>query len=568
MADFIDDFDDLREGQKAALGGKMQRAINRQEKKQSIQEQINYIKNKNENGLNKEDVKLLKEISSKLESRVDKFLGKAIQEISPVVRTELKQISQLLDTGSKTDENLAMQKLEQLQTKFNADLKLFNRGLGSNFDKLKDIVEQLKQQQEEKIEKAKQTQTELLQQGIKTQIVKGNLQYLSPQQLRKLEIEANKSEKEIQVIEKRLDVLLKTEGTGKGGAFSEEQNKRIKSTQARLNQEKSKLEERRNLLGPKSEIVAPSERKIGTLEGIGRSAASSFVGGLDPILGIGTDIKNLGNLFFGLSKGVVNFGGKLLGFGNVTEKITNTTKDYLKSLKDGILPTLKKLNDAFLLMLKNVVGKISKGIGGLFNMLGMNTIGGALTGFGNRMSGGTATRVAGTAGRAGVGIVAGEAAAGVAAGVAPAAAAGGAGAAAGAGGLMALLPEILPVILAIVAIVGAGVGLMKLFGGSSKIASAQNLQNPNVDAMGNQLGPSAAIKPLEEKTLTRPSQMNNQQLSTLSTETVGQQMNKNNVVVAPTNNTVLSNSTSNSIMNPDPFNRDSSFINLMGMPVI
>jgi hypothetical protein len=133
---------------------------------------------------------------------------------------------------------------------------------------------------------------------------------------------------------------------------------------------------------------------------------------------------------------------------------------------------------------------------------------------------------------------------------------------------MALLPEILPVILAIVAIVGAGVGLMKLFGGSSKIASAQNLQNPNVDAMGNQLGPSAAIKPLEEKTLTRPSQMNNQQLSTLSTETVGQQMNKNNVVVAPTNNTVLSNSTSNSIMNPDPFNRDSSFINLMGMPVI
>jgi hypothetical protein len=546
MADFSNDFDDLREGQKAALGGKMQRAINKQEnKQQEFQEQYSlrdlmdtlkdYGSAKSVGKQPKEEnIQILTEIVNGLQVKVEYFLTKAIGSISPVVRKELVEISRLLDTGSKTDEILAMQKLEDLQKKFSNDLKLLNKNLGENFNKLTSKLQKssellanaveseknrLQQAQEtrkaeiqEKKRKSEETQEELLRKGIKTSVNEktGQLKYLSPQEIQKKEQTYEEHEKDIKVLEQELKVRLLQPGEKQGGEFSKKQKEDIAVIQKGI---KTREEELQII---KREIGEKQGRKKGTLE----SAFGEAFGQLKDVFGgFALDAKNLGGLFSGMGK-------KL--FGKTTE-VPRAIPELEKVSK--LTPSTNQTG---------IVKSISKTTGGL-------------------------TRTVSNASKASKAISAGRAVAGTAEAVGGVgAAAGGAGAAAGGVGLMALLPEILPVILAILAVVAAVSFIGSLFGGNKdKKAAKENLENPNVDANGNIQG--SAIKPLEEKSINKNrDKISSEQLNKLSEENVDQQNQAKNVaVMAPQQNTVANMSNSTTVTNPIPFNTEASYRNLM-----
>jgi hypothetical protein len=560
--DFLDDSDKLF----GALGSQSveiieQNKVEEQKSNESsMSETLEYLRNFYGSGSigkkpMEEDTQLLTQIVQNLNTKVELFLGKAIQSISPVVRAELQNIATLLDTGSKTDEVLAMQKLEELQKKFSSDLKLFNQNLGKNFNdltqKLSKAAQILKEATDIKIEQAKGTQAELLQKGIRTTVNQtGDLKYLSPQEIRKRQDDYIRTEQIIKIEENKLLNRLKTSGAGEKGEYTQEQQNEIKLIKETIDKRQKELQ----II--KQEIGEKAGRKQGTLESAFRQ---SFGLVKDLFGGFALDVKNIGGLFTGLGKKLKGTSGDVSELGQTTTELNKDNREYSGILQKGILPSLKKLADSLLVLLKEMTSKLLKGVSGLLNVVGLKGAGNSVGKFASRLSGAGASVGGAAIAGEGAGIAAGAAGAG--AGLAAggtAAAAGGAGAAAGGAGLLAFLPEI----LAVLAVVGIGAGLFSLFKGSSKEAAKENLDNPNVDAMGNPVGPSAAIKPLEEKTFTKPGQINSQELSSLSTQNAGQQMGANNVVVAPQQNTVANMTNATTVTSPMPFNTEASYRNL------
>ena len=163
-------------------------------------------------GLQKDEVyKVLSQLSTSLQNNLQKSVVSALDVINPKIKRDLIEITRLLDTGSQTDQERAFKKLEDLQNKFNIDLKLYNKELGKNLDKLNEAVEKMAQDKKEKIEKAKETQASELSQGRSARVDEksGNLRYLSRDEIKAEEIKARNIEKEIVVQKKEFEVLLK-----------------------------------------------------------------------------------------------------------------------------------------------------------------------------------------------------------------------------------------------------------------------------------------------------------------------------------------------------------------------
>jgi hypothetical protein len=479
----------------------------------------------------KENVQVLTSVVKDLESRVNKSLTAAIKSV-PEISKELNEISKLLETGSKTDELRAMQKLEKLQENFGDKLKKVNEKLGETFDNLtyklekasdllvnalevekdriKEAQEKRKSEIIEKKEKAKQTQEELLQKGIKTSVNEktGVLKYLSPQEIQKREQTYEEHEQDIKVLEQELKIRLMQPGETKSGEFNKKQKEDISIIQKGI---KTREEELQII---KREIGEKQGRKKGTLES---AFGESFRLLKDTFGGFALDAKNLGGLFSGMGK-------KL--FGKATE-VPRAIPELEKISK--VTPNTNQTG---------IVKSVSKTTGGL-------------------------TSTVSNTGKATKAISAGRAVAGTAAAIGgTGAVAGGAGAAVGGAGLMALLPEILPIILTILAVVSAASLIGSIFGGKhDKKESKENLENPDLTPMGDRTG----IKPLEEKTFNKSrDKINSEQLNKLSSENVSQQNQANNVaVVAPQQNTVANMSNSTTVTNPMPFNTEPSYRNLM-----
>ena len=415
-------------------------------------------------GLQKEEVyKVLSEISTSLQNSVQKTITSAMDVINPKIKRDLVEITQLLDTGSQSDQQLALKKLEDLQKRFNIDLRQYNKELGKNLDKLNDAVEKMAKERDEKIEKAKEIQASELSQGRPVRIDEKSpekLRYLSRDEIRAEEIKARNIEKEIVVQKKEFEKLLKQEGAFKDGKFDNAQQEKLNQQRIKIGELEEKSTKIRNVIG---------ERQPGFLQKTGEvlkgergpEIVKQLMGPF--YQAFAQSAKILDDLSFGafgkLGKKIVDVGSSMFtknfstlstdfskGFTKFKENTLNKLKEVFGPLLDSMMKGLKKFGGAVMDFL-GLGGDKAKG-GGLSNLLGM----------GKGTTGGGAARAIGIGSRAlpMAGLLAGGG--GAAAAGAGATAAGG-GLMAGLGGLAtAAAPFLLPA-LGIAAAVG-GIGYL------------------------------------------------------------------------------------------------------------
>ena len=415
-------------------------------------------------GLQKDEVyKVLSQISASLQNNVQKTLTSAMDVINPKIKRDLIEITQLLDTGDQSDQKLALKKLEDLQKKFNIDLKQYNKELGKNLDKLNEAVEKMATEKEERIEKAKQIQASELSQGRSARVDEksGNLRYLSRDEIKAEEIKARNIEKEIVVQKKEFEKLLKQEGTFKDGKFDNaqqvklnEQREKILKLEEKSTKIRSVIGERQPTFLQKTGEVLRGERGPEIVKQLMAPFYETFAATaklLDDLSfgmfgKIGKKIFDVGSALFtkSFSSLITDFSK---GFTKFKENTLNKLKEVFGPLLDSMMKGLKKFGGAVMDFL-GLGGDKAKGGGGLSNLLGM----------GKGTTGGGAARAIGMGSRA-------LPLAGLLTGGGGAAAAG-AGATAAGGGLMAGLgglataaaPFLLPA-LGIAAAVG-GIGYL------------------------------------------------------------------------------------------------------------
>jgi hypothetical protein len=418
-------------------------------------------------GLQKDEVyKVLSQISASLQNNVQKTLTSAMDVINPKIKRDLIEITQLLDTGDQSDQKLALKKLEDLQKKFNIDLKQYNKELGKNLDKLNEAVEKMATEKEEKIEKAKQIQASELSQGRSARVDEksGNLRYLSRDEIKAEEIKARNIEKEIVVQKKEFEKLLKQEGTFKDGKFDNVQQGKLNDQREKILKLEEKSTKIRSVIGErqptflqKTGEVLRGERGPEIVKQLMAPFYETFAASaklLDDLSfgmfgKIGKKIFNVGSALFtkSFSSLITDFSK---GFTKFKENTLNKLKEVFGPLLDSMMKGLKKFGGAVMdfLGLGGDKAKGGAGGGGLSNLLGM----------GKGTTGGGAARAIGMGSRA-------LPLAGLLTGGGGAAAAG-AGATAAGGGLMAGLgglataaaPFLLPA-LGIAAAVG-GIGYL------------------------------------------------------------------------------------------------------------
>ena len=374
-------------------------------------------------GLQKEEVyKVLSEISTSLQNSVQKTITSTMDVINPKIKRDLVEITQLLDTGSQSDQQLALKKLEDLQKKFNIDLKKYNEELGKNLDKLNDAVNKMAQEEEEKIENAKNQQAVELSKGRPTSVdEKGNLKYLSfsdEQQKKIKQLEMTIGYKELEIKDIRDQIGEKQPG------FFQKTGEVLKGERG--------PEIVKQLMGPFYQAFEQSAKILDDLS----FGAFGKLG--KKIVDVGSSMftKNFSTLSTDFSKGFTKF----------KENTLNKLKEVFGPLLDSMMKGLKKFGGAVMDFL-GLGGDKAKG-GGLSNLLGM----------GKGTTGGGAARAIGIGSRAlpMAGLLAGGG--GAAAAGAGATAAGG-GLMAGLGGLAtAAAPFLLPA-LGIAAAVG-GIGYL------------------------------------------------------------------------------------------------------------
>lgn len=423
-------------------------------------------------GLQKDEVyKILSTLGASIQNNLQKTVTSALDVINPVIKKDLIEITRLLDTGSELDQQKAMIKLEELQKKFNLDLKKYNENLGINLDKLNVAVDKMAKDKEEKIRLAEDKQAEQLSLGRATTINRetGDLKFLSRSEIKKREQEQKNLEKEIKVSNLELKKQLSEEGMGQGGAFSKKQQEAI------IKKEEEIVNKQLKLTNLEKEV---GQRKPGFIEKTGQvlkgeAGPELFRPIFQQFTGIFTTLTDsIDFLTGGLFKKI----GKSLG-DKLTSFFTMPMKDFGLSLVKGLqnfkTTIFKTLSDVFTLTkdgLKKGLSLVSDGLKSLFGS-GKGTTAGGVT---NALTQGRG--VVSKGGSAGGGIL-GRALpmlglGGAGAGIAGTAAAGagtaavGAGTAAAGGGLMAGLgglataaaPFLLPA-LGIAAAVG-GIGYL------------------------------------------------------------------------------------------------------------
>ena len=437
-----------------------------------LDDTINLVKNiSKKSGLQKDEVyKILSTLATALQNNVQKTITSALDVINPVIKKDLIEITRLLDTGSESDQQKAMTKLEELQKKFNLDLKKYNENLGINLDKLNKAVEKMAADKEEKMRLAENEQVKQLDLGRATTIDQdtASLKFLSRSEIKKREQEQKNLEKEIKTGNIELKKQLSEEGKGPGGAFSKTQQDTI------IKREKEITDKQLKLTNLEKEV---GQRKPGFIEKTGQvlkgeAGPELFRPIFQQFSGIFTTLADsidflTGGLFKKLGK---SLGEKLTSF--FSSPMKNFGESLTKGLQSFKTTIFKTLGDMFTLTkdgLKKGLSFVTDGLKSLIGS-GKGTTAGGATGALTRGGGVVSKGLGSAGGSAGGGLLSralpmiGLGGAGAAAGAGTVAA--GAGATAAGGGLMAGLgglataaaPFLLPA-LGIAAAVG-GIGYL------------------------------------------------------------------------------------------------------------
>jgi hypothetical protein len=336
IGDFEEGTKKSKKSKKTALQKEFERIVNDRQK---------FVKEFSEKtGLDKKEIyNLLNVITKKVEGMKRNLVVKMMQEISPVIRKDLLDIIKLSETGKVQDEQKAIQKLDELQRKFNLDLNQFNKQLGGNLDKLLSAVDGMKEDTEKRIQEAKNIQAEELQKGRSTTISNGNLRYLSPIEIKEKQQRANIVERQVIKLEKELDKLTSTKPK-EGTTYSEKEQQDRQRIRERIEFNREKLG------GIKSEI---GDRPEGSTSKFGR--AISNVGGFvrgekGPELirtVIGGAYQTAISPFYAMQTILQSMNGALLGLpGLLASKLGNLFKPIFNSLKSTFTKALGSLGDS------------------------------------------------------------------------------------------------------------------------------------------------------------------------------------------------------------------------------
>jgi hypothetical protein len=588
----IGDFEEgTKKPAKTALQKEFERIVNDRQK---------FVKEFSEKtGLDKKEIyNLLNVITKKVEGMKKNLVVKMMQEISPVIRKDLLDIIKLSETGKVQDEQKAIQKIDDIQKKFNLDLKQFNKQLGSNFDKLLDAVDRMKEDTERRIQAGKEEQARQLEKGRATSVnEQGTLKFLSPQEKRQVALKTQNLERQIKKDEKDLNEMLKQKGTGKEGKYTSNELKERETIRARIS---SSTEE---LKGYKEQIGEAKPSGIGqALEGFFRGERgpqfiqqfmASFAVFTDGIIFIVKSVPKIVSGIKYISEEIIDFLPKMKeGFSNALAKFKNFISSFSKQL-GPLLDNIKKIGESIFEGIQNFLGFGKTEGGGRKSNISQvskspnqsSLIQGAGKSVKSSGAGSTVTKGVSKIGMAGLaagGIGAGgTAAAGGAVAAGGAAAAGGTAAAAGgtvaAGGAAAAGAggaAILP-ILGIVALIGGLVwGLSKIFGGDNQSPeeAKKNLLEGDYDALGNYTGGTndSKIKGSTEQSLKQQNLIEQSQKGTLPKEKglakesekyVGNEDNNNIRNIINQNNmpTMINNADNKTIMATSFINNEPTF---------
>jgi hypothetical protein len=495
---------------------------------------------------NKEIYNFLNTITKQVSSMKQNLVVKMMQEISPVIRKDLLDIIKLSETGKVQDEQKAIQKLDELQKKFNLDLKQFNEQLGGNLDKLLNAVDGMKEDTEKRIQESKNKQAEELQKGRSTTInQQGNLRYLSPIEVKEKQQRANIVERQVIKLEKELDKLTSTKPK-EGTTYTQKEQQDRQRIRERIDFNKDKLGGIKNEIGERPEGT-PSKfgRAVSNVGGFvrgekGPELIRTVIGGayqtaVSPfyamqsilqsmngaLLGLpGLLASKLGNLFKPIFTGLKSTFSKAFGsLMDTTEKIGKKTVSVLYLILSRLIMSLLGMAGSALAgggrFLKGNIGKIGKGIkggviGGLASV-GLDYAGDKAKEAGYEKTGAALDVASSTAGYAGTGALIGSVIPGV-------------GTAAG-------------------AIVGGGYGLYKGLQNNKGILSPQQPNEQTKDLMKNARENSLGTQDLSKLTPT------NQNLEKSATNNI--------TTIAPNN--LVNNNTSFSSVKASIINRDPTF---------
>lgn len=433
-------------------------------KKLSLRDTINLVKKiQEQSGFSKKDTfKFLETFTFSLQNSLTKSVGGLTSTIAPKIRNELVQITKLLDTGSLKDQQLAFLKIDELEKKFNVNLKKIVEKFGLSIDDFDDAVEKYSTELQEQNKNIREKQENLKEQGVFTRADKeGNLRIIDTQLEDKIILQKQKF---LDRLKKENEERLKDFQSGK---ILQKDKEKVERTIIKQSERISKLQEGLESRKQQSGFTQRQENKVGPMGKLGEiyrqftpTILQEFVDVLGATLGgIGTFVGSFLPPIAREKLGKV-FDKTIKVFNNL---FSDLGKGLMDSVKKNILNPLADIGKSMFAQAKSFVSKIigkkddSSGIGvGLSQMAGGKTA----SGLTNVVKSGGGSALGGAARLAPLALGGGAAAAGGAA--AGGAAAG--GAAAG-GGMLAGLGALAlnPITLGILGIGGLAYGGYKAY---------------------------------------------------------------------------------------------------------
>jgi hypothetical protein len=407
MADFIDDMDKIlkREAAKSVLGGKMSRQITKIEQKQDTQDKANNKVNNDVDEIkqklpkyNLEQIKAIKQVAEYqkqnigtkeivdlgetllkvIKGEINNLTQATFKEFLPI-QSELTNIINLLQSNNDQDKEKGMDRIEAIKS-VGIDMKSFSEEMSSTIDRLSELYSKDKIEKEKKKEELTKEQEILRQRNIVTTLDEENLK-LKMLTYNEEKIEKKKIiEEEKEIAKEKRRLLDKEEKLKNQKNISDpERKKHIKDIQANKDREE-KLNRRKQNAGLETNEIRPQ----GTMERMVRDVGSNITGQFSSIKevfskegqigGLVTDVKNLGGAFKGL--------GKIL---DIT-----------------IMPILRLLGSVLFFLVKSFMSGITSLIGMAGSLLGLG--GGSMGGIGGavKKGGGLLSKVPLKGGVAGI----------------------------------------------------------------------------------------------------------------------------------------------------------------------
>jgi hypothetical protein len=339
--DFIDDSDKL------ALGSNFVKKIDKmQAKEEAIQKDVVEVKqtlpkynvevtqsikqvaeSQKQNISSQQIVELGKSILQAVTGKVTSLTQATVKQFLPI-ENELQYVAKLLESNKDEDNEIAIKKVDDLQSKLGIDLKLFSKDLGDGIDKLLDIVQKRKTERDEIKRLVEEKKSELVKErdilrerGINTYVDEKNMQ-LQIKTFAQEKTEKQfilKQEKELKFREKELarDIkqFKKSDGTNL------DRQERLIADQENLNKDQKILAERKEKAG-----LRPDEKVQGPLS---QTVGAAF----DQFKLFGQELAQMGKSIKGTLVGIKDFGKGLItgaaNFVNLARSMIPTIMGFL-----------------------------------------------------------------------------------------------------------------------------------------------------------------------------------------------------------------------------------------------